>query len=61
MGTRQQRGIQTRQVASAEPMATHEWQQAEEMLAKLVARAFASDHPELFAAMNRDSHGERNE
>jgi hypothetical protein len=31
-----------------EPMPVEEWQAAERLLAKLVARAYAADHPELF-------------
>lgn len=42
-------------------MASHEWQEAEELLAKLVARAFVADHPELFAAVNKDGQREREE
>lgn len=33
---------------AAEPMAMEEWQAAESLLARLVARAYAADHPELF-------------
>lgn len=33
---------------SAEPMSVHDMQTAETILARLVARAFAVDHPELF-------------
>lgn len=29
-------------------MPPHEWQTLEALLAKLIARAFAADHPELF-------------
>lgn len=33
---------------AAEPMPMDEWQAAESLLARLVARAYAADHPELF-------------
>ncbi len=33
---------------AAEPMPMEEWQAAESLLARLVARAYAADHPELF-------------
>ena len=33
---------------AAEPMPVEEWQAAESLLARLVARAYAADHPELF-------------
>jgi len=35
-------------MASAEPMSICDMQAAEAILARLVARAFALDHPELF-------------
>jgi len=31
-----------------EPMPAEEWQAAERLLARLIARAYAADHPELF-------------
>jgi len=33
---------------AAEPMPVEEWRAAESLLARLVARAYAADHPELF-------------
>jgi hypothetical protein len=33
---------------SADGMPAHDWQAAEALLAKLVAGAYAADHPELF-------------
>jgi hypothetical protein len=30
------------------PMSSQDWEAAEELLAKLIARAYALDHPELF-------------
>jgi len=33
---------------AAEPMPVDEWRAAESLLARLVARAYAADHPELF-------------
>lgn len=56
-----QRKIQIRKVASPEPMPAHEWQAAEEMLAKLIARAYAADHPELFPDKGEDGLHEREE
>ena len=48
------REIHIKRVAANEPMRAHEWQAAEEMLAVLVARAYASDHPELFESKRED-------
>ena len=33
---------------SNERMSAHDWQAVEALLAKLVARAYAADHPKLF-------------
>jgi hypothetical protein len=33
---------------AAEPMPAEEWQAAERLLARLIARAYTADHPELF-------------
>jgi len=33
---------------AVEPMPVDEWRAAESLLARLVARAYAADHPELF-------------
>jgi len=33
---------------SQEPMPVEDWHAAERVLAKLIARAYAADHPELF-------------
>jgi len=33
---------------AAKPMLAEEWRAAESLLARLVARAYAADHPELF-------------
>jgi len=45
---RQRKRLNIRRTASAEPMSACDMQAAEAILAKLVARAFAADHPELF-------------
>ncbi len=39
-----------RKRASGEPMSAADWRTAERILAKLVARASAADHPELFGS-----------
>jgi hypothetical protein len=46
---RQQRQLKIRRTASTEPMSGCGLRIAEDLLAELVARAFAADHPELFA------------
>jgi len=38
-----------RATVAAEPMAAEDLQAAERILARLIARAYAADHPELFA------------
>jgi hypothetical protein len=40
-------------------MPVFDWQAAEEMLAKLVARAFAADYPELFVGRHGEGRRER--
>lgn len=50
---------------SQTPMPEHEWRKSESILAKLIARAYATEHPELFgpdlaqvlASRNTDSDG----
>ena len=37
-------------VISDEPMPHDEWEAAEKILAKLVAEAYAADHPEIFGS-----------
>ena len=37
---------------SSEPMTSAEWARIEEMLAKLIAQAYAEENPELFQNMN---------
>ncbi|HUV04775.1 MAG TPA: hypothetical protein VMX94_06675 [Armatimonadota bacterium] len=44
----QRKRLNFRRTASAEPMSACDMQAAEAILAKLVARAYAADHPELF-------------
>lgn len=48
MADRQRKKLKIRRTVSTEPMSACDMQAAEAILAKLVARAFAADHPELF-------------
>ena len=48
MADRQRKRVKIRRTASAELMSACDMQAAEAILARLVARAFAADHPELF-------------
>lgn len=48
MADRQRKKVNIRRTASAEPMSDCDMQTAEAILAKLVARAYTADHPELF-------------
>jgi hypothetical protein len=45
---RERKRLNIRRTACAEPMTARDLEMAEALLAKLVARAFAADHPELF-------------
>jgi len=45
---RQRKELKIRRTVSAEPMSAFDLQAAEAILARLAARAFAADHPELF-------------
>lgn len=44
------RKLRITQHSSFEPMSIVDWQAAEDLMAVLVARAYASGHPELFVA-----------
>jgi hypothetical protein len=46
--------IYERSVTAERPMPVEEFFQAERILARIVAEAFAADHPELFAAKCSD-------
>ena len=48
MGDRQQKRFFTRRTVSSESVSARDLQTAEDILARLVARAYAADHPELF-------------
>ena len=48
-GRRAGRELSVRRVLSPQPMAAVDLEAAERLLAQLVARAFAADHPALFA------------
>ncbi len=48
MADRQRKKLNIRRTTSAEPMSACDMQAAESILAKLTARAYATDHPELF-------------
>ena len=48
MRTKRRRRFSVITRIAAEPMPVEEWQAAESLLARLVARAYAADHPELF-------------
>lgn len=48
MADRYSKRFRIERTAAAEPMSVCDMQAAEAILAKLVARAFALDHPELF-------------
>ena len=48
MSDKQRKKLNIRRTVSAESMSVCDVQTAEAILAKLVARAFAADHPELF-------------
>jgi hypothetical protein len=43
-------------VTTDNPMTAEEFRCAERVLARLIAAAFASDHPELFGDTHRDVH-----
>lgn len=45
-----------RSITSDNPMRAQEYESVERILARLVAAAFASDHPELFADTRRGVH-----
>lgn len=47
---RGKRRFTVRRTIAAERMPVEDWQMAERLLAKMVARAFAAEHPELFGA-----------
>jgi len=48
MADRQHKRFIVRRTAAVEPMSACDMQAAEALLAKLVARAYSADHPELF-------------
>ncbi|MBI2842379.1 MAG: hypothetical protein HYX78_03165 [Armatimonadetes bacterium] len=48
MSDRQRKKLNIKRTVSAELMSACDMQTAEVILAKLVARAFVADHPELF-------------
>jgi len=54
---RQRGKLNIRRTAAAEPMSDCDRQTAEAILAKLVARAFAADHPELFGSRREGGDG----
>jgi len=45
---------------AAEPMPRHEWDAVERLLARLIARAYVVDHPELFRPAVAQSESEEN-
>ena len=54
MSDKQRKKLNIRRTVSVESMSICDVQAAEAILAKLVARAYAADHPELFApCLNR--------
>jgi len=44
-----------RRTYSAEPMSLDEWRAAEKVLARLVAEAYAADHPEIFGPVSGET------
>ncbi len=48
MADRVRKKLNIRRTSAAEPMYAHGMQAAELILAKLIARAYATDHPEPF-------------
>jgi hypothetical protein len=55
MAGRQKRQFTFMARIAEEPMPAEEWQAAERLLAKLVARAYAADHPDLLQARRTES------
>ena len=54
MACKQQRKITIHRKVSTEPMSVQDWQSAERILAKLVAQAYAADHPHLFGLPSKN-------
>ena len=48
MADRQRKKLKIRRTASTEPMSACDTQAVDAIIAKLVARAYAADHPEFF-------------
>ena len=57
MANGQRRKLDIKRRASDEPMSTCDVQAAEAILARLVARAYAADHPQLFGPKLREIPG----
>jgi len=50
MADRQRKRLSITRTTATKPMSARDMQAAEALLAKLVARAYAADHPELFGS-----------
>jgi len=57
---RPRRRFATRTQFSSAPMSSQDFGAAEEILARLVARAYVADHPELFRRREGSEAGRRN-
>jgi hypothetical protein len=55
MAGRKKREFKFRASIANEPMLAAEWDAAERLLARLIARAYAADHPELFHRIPTDA------
>ncbi len=47
-GSGRRKPITVRVTYSDTPMAPEQWERAQRMLARMIAQAYAADHPELF-------------